>query len=358
MLLHHVHHCVILFWQASQFAWFANLLFRGRHDIARSGGLIQPKQSKKIAAFADNFAVGSTLLMIFLKFRIVQNCSDVSHASSWAGNGGKWLLHCFFQGTRKWKMGSKRKGNRGKHEFLKKKCNQVDVPTPDCVGLPFSFAFLSLLLLLHLLMKTWCWIGHMRCLQNLQKQSFGFVDQLWLCWLHCSRFWNSESNLCLPVIACWKKCMWRSVFPKQMWSSVCTSLLLTMTLIEFLSKNHDVVQIKLCKFAWKTNLVCRFGKSPASVSFDMHLLFFALMSFQKPIWQKLDFQIAKFAIDCCSIVCDNWCCTDVHLLTAAVANDWSICTFPTLQSLLLNCWVEHAWKKSISLDRSWAAFQF
>jgi len=74
-------------------------------------------------------------------FKIIQNCSDVSHASSGAGNGGKcsesfFLVFLKEQGTRNWETGSKRTGNEGKEEFLKGKCNQ---------GKQTAFKFSSLL---------------------------------------------------------------------------------------------------------------------------------------------------------------------------------------------------------------------
>jgi len=64
--------------------------------IAQSSDLFQPKQEQTLAPFAYDFAVGSTMMMFFLLFKIVQNCSDLSHAFSGAGNGGKsaepWFL--------------------------------------------------------------------------------------------------------------------------------------------------------------------------------------------------------------------------------------------------------------------------
>jgi len=47
--------------QGSLLAWFANLLSHRHCDIAKSGGLIQFKQSKTLAQLADHFAVGSIL---------------------------------------------------------------------------------------------------------------------------------------------------------------------------------------------------------------------------------------------------------------------------------------------------------
>jgi len=54
---------------------------------------MQCKQSKTLAQFDDHFAVGSTMSMMifFLIFKIIQNYSDLSHASSGAANGGKCL---------------------------------------------------------------------------------------------------------------------------------------------------------------------------------------------------------------------------------------------------------------------------
>jgi len=67
-----------------------------------------PKHSKALAQFADHFAVGSTMLMIFFPkmFKNIQNYLDLSHASSGAGNGGKCSESCFLiflqeQGIRK-----------------------------------------------------------------------------------------------------------------------------------------------------------------------------------------------------------------------------------------------------------------
>jgi len=54
-------------------AWLVgNLLSHGHPDNAKSGGLIQHKQRKTFAPFADDFVVGSTILVYSKSFQIIQ----------------------------------------------------------------------------------------------------------------------------------------------------------------------------------------------------------------------------------------------------------------------------------------------
>jgi len=63
------------------------------------------------------------LMILFPKiFKNIQCYSDLSHASSGAGKQGKCSESCFLVFLQE--IGSKRKGKRGKEEFLKGKCNQ------------------------------------------------------------------------------------------------------------------------------------------------------------------------------------------------------------------------------------------
>jgi len=120
-------HCWLATSPSTWLTWFANLLSHGHHDIA----WLTSRGSHSIQTFKSTCTIcWSHCSWINNVDDFFQKYAKLFRSESCFLGSRKWrkmlwiMLPRFPAGTRNREIGSKRKGKRGKAEFLKRKCNQ------------------------------------------------------------------------------------------------------------------------------------------------------------------------------------------------------------------------------------------